>query len=74
MGNHILKSSSIRDVGEFTDLTEEERKKMSYKGFTQEELDTMLLDSPPRTYKNSMRKNSKIMSMPSSTKNKNINE
>ena len=71
MGNNILKSSTIRDVGGFTDLTEEERKKMSYKGFTQEELDTMLLDSPPRTYKKSMQKKSKIVAMPSNQTKKN---
>ena len=73
MGNHILKSSTIRDVGGFTDFTEEERQKLSYKGFTVEELDKMLLDSPPRKYNKSMRENQKIMPMSSSTQNKNMN-
>lgn len=70
MGNHILKSSTIRDVGGFTDFTEEERQKLSYKGFTVEELDKMLLDSPPKSYKKSMRTNSKIVSMPSNKNEK----
>lgn len=63
MGNRIIsKSSPIRDVGGFTDFTEEEYKKLSYRGFTEQELDFILDNSP--SYKQNNNHKSKIVPMP----------
>ena len=68
MGNHITKSSPIRDVGGYTDFTKQEIEELTFRGFTKEELDVLMNE----TKNNSMHKKRKVMPISNNNHEKNV--